>query len=260
MKTPPVSSTANELEIPSPDELHRPHGPVAAIDRADQATAGDEPEQPLPVGQHRDDPVAGGDLRAQVVVAVDGEARPARVGDDEHVAVVRRDHRPVVLVEVEVAAAREVGERVAARCSDCGAAGAWRPARRGCAGRAAPAPAGRARRRRSRSAPGESKVIEPHSRANSAEGSEPSPSGPESRVGVGHVGVVVDVAAPVRRHEGVAGRLRHPADRAGVAGVPSKGAAAATHRVARDRQRRQARDLCRGGPSPGRPAPREPPP
>ena len=86
------------------------------VDRPDDTLLRDEPQPPRPVRQHREELVVDRRHAAQVVVALErepGAERPGRLADHPDVPVVGRDHRAVEVVEVEVAAAGEVVERVA---------------------------------------------------------------------------------------------------------------------------------------------------
>src|SRR5581483_2616766 len=72
-----------------------------------------EPDPPRPVGERRLYLVAGRHGGAEVVVAIEREPG-SRLAHHPDVAGGGGDHGPVAVVEVEVAAAREVGERAAA--------------------------------------------------------------------------------------------------------------------------------------------------
>ena len=167
----------------------------------------------------------------------------AGLADDEGVAVARRDHRTIVIVEVEVAAAAEVLERVRA---------------------------GGARRevhlsdhlKRVRVEHRQDRPVEAHAHGHQPAKAVESDRGalaeverraraevvaerPRLQVRVGLVGVVVDVRAPVGRHERL---LRHRlgADGTRGGGVPDEARDVRRQGVLRDRWRRLPRHLGTG--------------
>ena len=210
MKTPPVSSTANEFVIPSP-RLRDSDLAGSRVDPADDPLRRREPDPPVPVGQRGDDPVALRHDAAEVVIADELEARAAGLGDDEHVARRGRRDYAVAIVEIEVAAAREVAKRVGAYV-----------ARRQVVGREH-LEARRVHHRHDRPVEADAEhddaplAVETRrgafARRKRRVGLDVVAERPAPRVGVGLVGVGVDVAEPVRGHVGVARDLggRRPA-------------------------------------------------
>ena len=218
MKTPPVSSTpegvADRLaEVPGPDRAGLPvHG-------ADHPGRGHEPDPAVPVGERGEDGGAVG-LRGHVVLVPQGEHRGvggAGVGDDVDLAVGGRHDHAVAVVEVEVAAAAEAGEglgrRRARRQGELGqhveGLGVEHPQVDGLdahADREQPAP-----------------PVEGDRRALLGEERRDDLGGVAERAGrgagVGLVGVVVEVAAPVGGHERVPRREAGVRDRPGLAGL-----------------------------------------
>ena len=202
-------------------EAHRLHGAAVGVDGADERVHGDEPEEPAPVGQARDDPLGRLDDGGEIVHAHQLEGGPERRGRLAHhpdLVAVGRDDGAVLVVEVEVAAAREVAEHAAAPR--------------------------RARRERKDGEQVERRRVEhrePRPLEADADGDDPAggvegercalgvllrrenlgaaAERPAAHVGVGLVGVVVDVAASVGRHEGVLGNdgCGHRARRGGRA-------------------------------------------
>ena len=84
---------------------------------ADEAVHRHEPESPRPVGQRGDDALGDRHHSREVVHADELEAGPRRtigLAHDPDLSVIRRGHHPVELVEVEVAASREIAEHGAA--------------------------------------------------------------------------------------------------------------------------------------------------
>ena len=199
-------------------EPHRVDGPGLQVDRPDDSVGlGHEPQAPVGVGQGRGDVLAGAQDMAEVVVAHEGKAR-ATLGDHPDVVGGRgRDHA-VVAVQEEVATAGEVLERVGGRTL------ARRQGERGQrsqrvgvehvqlrsgdthAHRHDPAAAVKGDR---------SAVMLQLGR----ERDRRAPQRPGPGVAVGLPGIVVDLRAPVRGHERVAGRGRDPPDRMSGGGV-----------------------------------------
>ncbi len=181
---------------------------VLGVHRAHHTSGGDEPQQPVPVRKDGDDPVAEGNGPRQVVAADHLQARSERSpgrADHQDPAVVGGDHGTVVVVEVEVPATREVGEHRGANLP-----GRQREHRLGGQGM-------RVHQHQSRTLHPDADRQDPplsverhrcalghvERRLNHHVPAERSGAG----VRVGHVGIAVDVAAPVGRHERV---LRHP--------------------------------------------------
>ena len=201
MYTPPDSSTEKEFVICSP-RLEGAHGAGAGIDRADDSLLRDEPQPARPVGEHREELVVDGRHAAQVVVALElepGAERAGRLAHHPDVAVRGRDHRAVEVVEVEVAAAGEVVERVGGAQAGAGGSGCSASRSSVCGSNIT---------RRGPSTPTQMDTIRPCwsnvTDAHSAPWNVEMPlhvAAERAREGVrpGHVGVVVDVAAPVRR-------------------------------------------------------------
>src|SRR5581483_2253970 len=168
------------------------------------------------------------------------------LGDHVDAVVRGRDHRAIVVVEVEVAAAREVAERVPAR-----------PAGRQREGRQRLERAGVEQRQLGPVEPDADRHDPPSGvegdRGALAEeegrcGPDGVPEGAAELVRVGHVRVVVDVGAAVRGHERVLrdrGRLNRLGDRGGA----EEGGRMRGQGRARDRRRRHPRHL---GPGAGR--------
>ena len=171
---------------------------------AHDAVHADEPDAPVPVGQRGDDAVTDRDHRRHVVHPDDREARPERrrrLADDPDLPVGGRDHGPVELIEIEVPAAGEVTER--------------RGAGRRRAGRQRHHGLGRERLRVDEDELGALDAdANGHDAPRAVERERAALRALERRaslrraaerpgrdVRVRHVGVVVDVAPAVRRHE-----------------------------------------------------------
>ena len=86
--------------------------PRARRDPPDHSVHRDEPDPPLPVGQRRDHPVVRGNDPVQVIVLDHLEVRLLGLGDHQDVPLGRRHDGPVLIVEIEIPAAREVRERI----------------------------------------------------------------------------------------------------------------------------------------------------
>ena len=232
-------------------EAHARDLAAVRLDGADEAVHRHEPESPRPVGQRGDDALGDRHHSREVVHADELEAGPRRtigLAHDPDLSVIRRGHHPVELVEVEVAAPREIAEHGAA-------AGARRERKGGLGVEGLGVDHGQ-HRSLDADADGDHPplAVEGEGAAFGVLQGRPGlrraaeRAGPD--VGIGLVRVVVDVAAIVRGHERMAGhaeRVHAPRHRRRT----DEGGHRIGSRILGDRDGRLAGDRHRGEGQPG---------